>query len=185
MRLPDSPLSSEAEEFREKVLSRIEARLAEVQTVPVGVLLWGPGLDSDSSLASVRLELRARLRQMGHAAFYSEELCDSDKPFSIRIQQLAQAQDFDLIVSLPCTPGSLAEIHDFAADRRIHAKLLVFLNEQHLNGYGSKSLQDLSTILSCHLAYYPNDHETGVIEARTIEEVQKIRELKYILAGRY
>jgi len=185
MRLPDTPLSPEALAFREKVLARIDDRLAEVHKVPVGVLLWGPGLDSTTPLANVRLNLRAKLRQNGHAAFYSEELCDSTKPFSVRIQQLAQAQDFDLIVSLPCTPGSLGEVHDFATDRRIHAKLLVFLNELHSAGYSSQSLQALSTLFSCHLEYYPNEKETDIIEHRTLEEVQKIRELKYILAGRY
>lgn len=185
MKLPDVPLSSEAAAFRERILDRIDDRLAEVFKVPVGILLWGPGLDSDNPLAPVRLRLRSTLRENGHAAFFSEELCDPHKPFSIRIQQLAQAQDFDLIVSMPCTPGSLGEVHDFAADRRIHAKLLVFLNELHSSGYSAQSLEALSTFLSCHLAYYPDENNTAVIERRTLEEVQKIRELKYILAGRY
>jgi hypothetical protein len=185
MKLPDTPLSPEALRFRERILARIDERLEEVNRTPAGILLWGPGLDSTSLLAEVRLNLRSKLRQNGHAAFYSEELCDPAKPFSVRLQQLAQAQDFDLIVSLPCTPGSLGEVHDFAADRRVHAKLLIFLNETHLSGYSAQSLQALSSLLSCHLEYYPNENETDVIEHRTLSEVQKIRELKYILAGRY
>jgi hypothetical protein len=185
MKFPDTPLSPEALRFRERIFARIDERLAEVNRTPAGILLWGPGLDSTNPLAAVRLNLRSRLRQIGHAAFYSEELCDPSKPFSVRLQQLAQAQDFDLIVSLPCTPGSLAEVHDFAADRRVHAKLLIFLNELHLPGYSAQSLQALSSLLSCHLQYYPNEDETDVIELRTLAEAQKIRELKYILAGRY
>ena len=185
MPLPDIPLTPEALDFRRRVLARIDGRLAEVDRVPVGVLLWGPASDAETPLATLRVSLRTRLRQDGHAAFFSEELCDPSKRFSVRLQQLAQAQDFDLIVSLPCTPGSLGEIHDFAADRRVHAKLLVFLNQLHLEGYSAQSLQALSTILSCQLEYYPNESEAGIIEARTLAEVQKIRELKYILAGRY
>lgn len=185
MKLPDTPLTSEAVKLRERLMEKIDARLAEAERTPVGVLLWGPGLDSTSPLAAVRLNLRSRLRQKGHAAFYSEELFDSAKPFSLRLQQLAQAQNVDLIVSLPSTPGSLGEVHDFAADRRVHAKLLVFLNELHLSGYSAQSLQALSTLLSCHLEYYPNENDTEIIERRTLEEVRQIRELKYILGGRF
>src|SRR5690349_9103634 len=112
--LPDIPLSDEAAELVRRIMPRIEARLSDVNRVPVSVLLWGPGIDSTSQLAIVRAELRRRLRGDGHAAFYSEELCDPNAPQSVRLQQLAQAQEFDLIVSTPSTPGSIAEIHDFA-----------------------------------------------------------------------
>ena len=122
---------------------------------------------------------------MGHAAFFSEELCDPTAPYSVRIQQLAQAQKFDLVVSVPATPGAIAEVHDFAADRRVTAKVVVFLNQEHANGYSSQSLQTLSTIISCHLEYYPSESDTAIIEVRTLDHVQRIRELKYVMLGRY
>lgn len=100
-------------------------------------------------------------------------------------QQLVQAQEFDLVVSIPCTPGSIGEVHDFAADRRVNAKLLVFINRQHVSGYASQSLEAISTILSCEIEYYPDETETKIIEERTLLEAQKIREMKYLLAGRY
>jgi hypothetical protein len=128
------------------------------------------------------LDLRRDLRLDGHAAFFSEELCDPHSADSIRLQQLAQAQEFDVIVSLPCTPGSIAEIHDFVADRRISDHTLVFVNNEHVNGYGPQSLLAISTILSHRLQYYPNERDTGVIYRVTMQEVQRIREMKYILA---
>lgn len=183
--IPVLPLSPEATDLLNRIMPRIQERLAEVNRMPVSVLLWGPGIDSDSPLAAVRAELRARLREMGHAAFFSEELYDSSKPESPRLQQLAQAQEFDLIVSTPCTPGSIGEIHDFAADRRVHAKILIFLNEQHLSGYSAQSLATLESIVSCKIEYYPHDGDCERIIEISCDNAQRIREIKYILAGRY
>lgn len=183
--LPNIPMSAEASDLMARLTPRIASRLEEVNRTPVSVLLWGPGVSSPSPLASCRSALRTVLRQRGHAAVFSEEICDPCACFSIRLQQLAQAQEFDLVVSLPCTPGSISEIHDFSCDRRVNAKTLVFINEEHTDGYGPKSLKALSTVLSCRIEYYPNEHDTGLIESVTYDEVQKIREMKYILAGRY
>lgn len=182
--LPDIPLSPEADAFAKRILERIEDRLREVNRVPVGVLLWGPGMSSKSPLAIVRSDLRTALRRDGHAAYFSEEICGRKAATSIRLQQLAQAQEFDLVVSIPCTPGSIGEVHDFAADRRVNARTLVFLNEETLDGYSPQSLAAISTAVSCTLFRYPSERNTSVIKVQTAEEVQRIREMKYILAGR-
>ena len=181
----DPPLSHEARAWTRKLLPRIRARLAEAKRVPVGVLIWGPGILSPSPLASVRAALRGELRRNGHAAFFSEELCEARGAHSIRIQQLVQAQEFDLVVSLPCTPGSIAELHDFATDSRVNAKALVFLNSAHAGGYAYQSITAISTTRSCRVERYSGDHDTSIIRTVTLEEVQRIREMKYILAGSF
>ena len=185
MSLPDVPLSNEAYKLLQKIRPRIRERLDEVNHVPVGVLLWGPGIEAINPLADVRSRLRSDLRANGHAAVFSEELCESDSCYSLRLQELAQAQEFDLIVCLPCTAGSLGEVHDFAVDRRVHAKLLIFLNRLHQAGYSPQSIQVVSTIFSSHVEYYPSENDTDIIMERTMEHVQRIRELKYIMLGRY
>lgn len=182
--LPDIPLSSEATELMKRILPGIEQRLAEIRRTPVSVLLWGPSVNSDSPLAKLRLRLRKELRENGHAAFCSEELC-FNSGYAPRIEQLAQAHEFDLIVSTPCTPGSIGEIHDFAADRRVQAKLLVFLNEEHVAGYSSQSLVLLETVISCEINYYPNDGLLeGVFEV-TMDNVKRIQDMKWLMAGRF
>jgi hypothetical protein len=182
---PDIALSPEAARLISRITPQIHEALDDVNKVPVSVLLWGPGIDSHHPIYSVRAELRSELRRNGHAAFYSEELCDPTSPHSIRIQQLAQAQSFDLVVSIPCTPGSIGEVHDFAADRRVTAKMLVFLNSTYLDGYSPQSLQALSTLISCRIEYYTDKTDTSSILEVTFDTVQRVRELKYILAGRY
>jgi hypothetical protein len=184
-RLPDIPLSSDAERLLERLRPRIRSHLDDVEKVAVSVLLWGPGLNDNSALGTLRRELRTKLRQQGHAAAYSEELCDPQSPYSIRLQQLAQAQEFDLIVSLPCTPGSIAEVHDFASDRRISAKILLFLNRAFLEGYSAQSLEAISTLVSCRIEYYLDESDFQTIEDVAMREVQRIREMRYILDGRF
>ncbi len=180
----DDKLTPAASQLVERLRPRIAERLSEVRKIPVAVLIWGPGEISGHPMASLRMGLRARLRQEGHAALYSEELCDSGSEYSIRLQELAQAQEFDVIVSLPCTPGALAELHDFAADPRIRAKILAFLNEKFAGGYSAQSLQSLSTRLAFPLVYYPDETNTQVVYDVTLTTVQRLRELKYLDGGR-
>ena len=179
-----SNLSPEAIRLSMRILPRIKTRLQEVNRVPVSVLLWGPGIKSSSPLVHLRADIRSKLREKGHACFLSEEIHDPKLPFSARTQELVQAQEFDLVVSIPCTPGSIAEVHDFASDRRVTAKMLVFLNKQHMKGYSAQSLQALSTILTLKIEYYPSEKELSAIQEITFEHVQRIREMKYLIGGR-
>ncbi len=184
MGYPDVPLATEAAALLARIMPIIETRLEEVDHIPVSVLLWGPGAMSKGPLSSVRWSIRAKLRNDGHAAVCSEEICKPGAKYSIRLQQLVQAQSFDLIVSIPYTSGSIGEIHDFAADRRISSKILIFLNRKHARSYSSQSLKAISTVGACRIEYYPSEKNTSHIEEKTSEEVQQIREAKYLLAGR-
>src|SRR6266581_402818 len=94
--LPDIALSPEAARLAARITPQIQEALKDVNKVPVSVLLWGPGIDSHHPVYAVRAALRSELRNNGHAAFYSEELWDPNSSHSVRIQQLAQAQNFDL-----------------------------------------------------------------------------------------
>lgn len=182
--LPEVPLTTEASDLLSRLRLRIRDRLAEARRVPVAVLIWGPGIQSSSPLAAIRLDLRDTLRNDGHAAAFSEELCETSSGCSIRLQQLVHAQEFDLIVSMPCTPGAIAEIHDFAADHRVNSKTLVFVDSSHMDGYAVKSLSAISTTSSCRVEWYPNDGETSIIPNVTLQEVQRLREMKYLFPGR-
>jgi hypothetical protein len=178
--LPDAPLSPEAQGFLDRIKPRLSAGFRELEKIPVGVLLWGPGSASPNSLAVVRVSLRSTLRTLGHLAMFSEELCDASLPHSLRVQQLLQAENFDLVVSLPATAGAIAEAHDFAAHPRVNSKMLVFVNREHVGGYGEDSLRALSTVVSCQVEYYPNDEDVGCIQDITLAQVQRIRELKFM-----
>jgi hypothetical protein len=184
MSFPLAPLSPEATDLLARIRPKILADLDAVKRVPVSVLVWGPSPTAVDPVSETRRELWSNLRGHGHAAVFSEELYDPSCGVPIRIQQIAHAKEFDLIVSLPDSPGSIAEVHDFANDRRAHAKLLIFLNSDYLDGYSSQSLQSLSSTRSCTICQYNGHSDLSSVLGQVLQEVQRIRDLKYILEGR-
>jgi hypothetical protein len=180
----DEPLCREGAELLASIQPRIQKRLADVQKIPIAVLLWGPAPNNPDPLTEIRLSLRKELRRQHHLAMLSEDLCDLDSSHSLRVQELIQAQEFDLVVSLPVTPGSIAELHDIAVDTRVRAKLLVFVCEDHLGGYSVQSLMAVSTVISMELHTYPRSDLNSITNI-TMNHVARMRELKYLTMGRY
>lgn len=183
MGLPDSPLKPEAQRLFEKIIPQINEELSEIKKIPVSILLWGPSPYSDSPISDMRKLLRDELRKLGHLALFSEEIVE-DGLGSIRIQQLVQAQKFDMIVSIPESPGSIAEIHDFAGDARVNGKLLVFLNNEYIEGYSHQSLQALSSILTYEVIFYNGNSELNQVKEGVLNHVYRLREVKYFYKGR-
>lgn len=183
--IPDTPLSIDAQNLFNIIKPLINEELSQITKIPVSILVWGPDPTASTKISNLRVTLRSELRLMGHAAFFSEELCDASSPYSIRIQQLAQAQKFDLVVSLPSSPGAIGEAHDFTADRRVNAKMLLFLNKQFIEGYSSQSLEAIASLLSCQICHYEDENDLEFVKSTVFTEVEKIREAKYILSWRY
>lgn len=183
MNLPDSPLKPEAQKLFEKLKPQIVEELSQINNIPVSILIWGPSPSSRSPIAELRVKLRTVLREQGHLALFSEEIIESNQG-SIRIQQLVQAQKFDMIVSIPETSGSIGEIHDFASDSRVNGKLLVFLNNEYLEGYSHQSLQALSSILTYEVVYYNGYPELPIVQDGIFDHVKRVREVKYFYQGR-
>ena len=96
---------------------RLEA-LDRMRRVPVAALIWGACPSTHNILGQARLALKDTLLREGHLARFSEDLLDPECDHSILAQQVAQAEAHDIIFSIPGTPGSLAEIHDFAQNSR-------------------------------------------------------------------
>jgi len=182
--LPAKPLKPQALKLFDRIKPKIQKELVNLTEIPVSVLLWGPSPDSIDELGQLRLDLRDELRENGHLALFSEEIVDTSLPTSIRIQQLIHAQEFDIIVSMPSTAGSIGELHDFAGDRRINSKLVVCLNEEYLGGYSNQSIQAFCTALTLEAIYYKGISELPIIKQAVLNHIQRIREVKYFYGGR-
>lgn len=180
----EDELSDEAKQLFQQMLPKYKQRLDEIKRLPVSILIWGPSPTSSSVIGELRKQLRNTLRQEGNLAMFSEELCDADCDFSIRLQQLVQAEQYDLIISIPETPGSIGEIHDFASDIRVNKKILIFLNENFSTGYSANSLKSISCFLSSEIVTYTDDSLNTII-TYSLNTVNKIREYKYLTEGRY
>lgn len=180
----ENELSDEAKQLLKQMLPNFNQKLIDIAKTPISILIWGPSPNSISKTAEIRKLLRTKLRQMGNLAMFSEELCDENCGFSTRIQQMIQAEEFDLIISIPDAAGSIAEIHDFVIDNRINNKIIIFVNDKFADGYSTNSLLSMSFVFSAEIVSY-SDESTDIIINHSINTVNKIKEYKYILNGRY
>lgn len=180
----DDNLTPEAKALFDRMMPDYYKKLDEIKRIPVAVLIWGPAPDSHSPIGKIRIDLRKLLREHGNLAVFSEEICNFDIEFSTRLQQLIQAEQYDLIISIPETPGSIGEIHDFANDFRVNRKILIFLNEDYTDGYSAKSLQSISCLLGSEIVTYTPENLDDILRY-SLNVVNKIREYKYIVERRF
>lgn len=81
----EDELSDEAKQLFQQMPPKYKQRLDEIKRLPVSILIWGPSPTSSSVIGELRKQLRNTLRQEGNLAMFSEELCDADCDFSIRL----------------------------------------------------------------------------------------------------
>ena len=175
-------LSPAAKALADRVMPLVQQQLHEIQKVPIAVLIWGPNPTDTSPLAEKRRGLRTLLRGEGHWACFSEELVDPALPINPRIQQICQADHFDLVVSLPGAPGSIAEIHDFVRDQTLMNKITVFVNEDFDHGYSNQSLRGSGGTNAYRVITYKTTdlHDScGLIEQTVQLDVQALRYRKF------
>jgi len=172
-------LSPEAQELLNKMLPKYYEKQEEVKRIPVSVLIWGPSIEISTKLSDARERLRELLREDGHLAMFSEELCSEESGLSTVTQECLQAEQFNVIISIPSTPGSIAESHNFSSIQKVCNKLVMFLNSEYRSGYSNSTLETLS-VRGAKIFYYENEDDSETIINISIDYISKIRECKYL-----
>jgi hypothetical protein len=168
----------------EELVERKRLQVLEViRSLPIAALIWGPAPDSASVQAQARRLLRDELLKDGHLARFSEELFDPTSPYSVLIQEVAQAESHDIVFSIPGSPGSIAEIHDFARIPGVSHKIIAFLDYAWSDGYANKSLIQLQSVATCQIQLYNAGDLPNCIIDRAKEIIRRLQEF-YYLAGR-
>jgi hypothetical protein len=170
-------------EFKRQIAEKRAENLARIRQVPVAALVWGPNPASTDPIATARLKLRDALRAVGHVADFSEELYDPASTLSAFAQQVAQAEAYDVIFSIPGSFGAVAEVHDFARLPGISRKVIAFVDELHMQGYSHQSLIAAQTSASCKVEIYSGVKLPDCIIEYALREVSRLQELLY-LSGR-
>jgi hypothetical protein len=156
-------MSTRAREyFLREFASKYAALQAKAESEPLSVLIWGPG-EAGGDLYEKRCSIRALLLEQGYAAVFSEEV-DSELPakpgMSSKIRELLQALAADFVIVFQSSPGSTAEVHDFAnVLNGIGAKMLIFIDSRYIGGYSyTGALEELATLYKNVQTYkYPED----------------------------
>jgi hypothetical protein len=171
-------------DFKSQIaLKRVEA-LARITQVPVAALVWGPNPAAGDPVSSTRIALRDALRANGHIADFSEELYDPSSALSAFAQQVAQAEAYDVVFSMPASFGAVAEIHDFARLPTVSRKVIAFVDQAHLNGYSHQSLIAAQTSASCRVEVYDGLKLPACIVDHALAEIRRLQEIFYITGRR-
>lgn len=164
-------------------LKRAEAT-ARISRVPIAALVWGPNPTSADPVSTTRVGLRDALRANGHVADFSEELYDPASTLSVFAQQVAHAEAYDVVFTIPSSFGAVAEVHDFARLSAVSRKVIAFVDEAHLNGYSHQSLIAAQTSASCRVETYDSHNLPNCIIDRALGEIRRLQELFYISGRR-
>lgn len=105
----------------------------------LSVLIWGPSERGDKDLYRKRVQIRNKLQELGHEAEFSEDILTPSVigagGINLSVAELLQAREYEYIVSIMGSPGSIGEVHDFCHIPEIAHKMTICINEEHLSGY--------------------------------------------------
>ena len=180
-----SATNSYPQAFEEEVEKRRREALSRIRRIPIAGLIWGPSPDSGTAVANARQILRETLLNDGHLARFSEELLDPSSDLSVFAQQVAQAEAFDVVFSIPDSPGSIAEIHDFAKIPWLSHKVIAFLDSDWNDGYSNKSLIQLQSVATCQVQLYQAAGLPHCIVEPSLKLVRRLQELYYVAGRRF
>lgn len=167
--------------FAKQVEQSRLARLSDIDRIPISALIWGPNPSSGAPLGVVRQELRDALAHRGHLAHFSEDLYDPASTRSPLAQQVAQAMAYDIVLTVPGSFGSIAELHDFARLPGLSHKVNAFLDRSFVDGYSSQTLMKMETSLTCQLHWYePADLPTCITE-KALNIVERLQEIHFLM----
>lgn len=129
-----------------RALSEFLARVVEVEkqinNTALSVLVWGPGKQTlDNVLYHKRCQIRDKLRLLGNAALFSEEVkkfMKSEMP--VALSELAQAISADFIVVVMASWGAVTEVAKYGFDTAIGSKMLVLVPEQCRGSFTEQAL---------------------------------------------
>lgn len=170
--------------FAEAVERQRKQALERMRAVRISALIWGPTPTASSRVGQTRRELRSALEGDGHLVSYSEDLYDATASYSIIAQQVADVEAHDITFSLPDSPGSIAEAHEFARIPGISHRIVTFVDEDYNSGFSNKALLELQSIATCRVQIYKSADLPGCIIDHAKSMVRRLQEF-YYLNGRH
>jgi hypothetical protein len=176
-------LKPHARKYFQQYLRKVQKLRSKIESIPLVVLVWGPGDQGLAPLYNKRVEIRDTLRERGCPALFSEEMDALSAPgaLSARGHELIQAIGADVVVLIYGSYGSVAEFHDFSTLRPIASKLLVFMDSKHVSGYGFQgALKDFQREYRSVFTFeYPHDISACNLLTTVMEKVDALRTTRW------
>jgi len=118
------------------------------------ILVWGPALTSSNPLAPKRIEIKRMLIQMGHQAFFSEDLV-IDGSMPANVQEALQIQKFDIVINLASSLGSTGEAHELMPYMKNRG--LLWLHSNAENAFAGHGLAKTLVASGGKVEFYDDD----------------------------
>lgn len=150
-----------------------------VQRSRLSVLVWGPSAQTNRELFTKRVQIRDKLRDLGHRADFSEDILEPHAlaagGLNLSPVELLQAKGYEYIICIMGSPGSIGEVHDFCHSAEIAHKTTVCINEQHISGYSGMGILRIFEGNHGHLERFrfPEDVVSCSLRDRVVDQVEK------------
>jgi hypothetical protein len=164
-----------------------------IHSIKLNILLFGPSLegtsrsDREESLRNKRRAIRLNLENAGHRVDYPEEIIDRNLPepaLNPALQELLIAREYDLIVNLVETPGTIFEAGMFATKPDIASKSILFICEEFRDGLPYKGCQQYKTLEGQLFEFkYPDDIVACHLVGKVAEQISRIQIGRYLSLG--
>lgn len=157
--------------------------------IKLNILVFGPQVHTLSendlrtrNLQKKRIDIRGALEDLGHNVAYAEEVVDpslSGPASNAVLQEIAIMKEYDFVVVLIDSPGSIAEATLICQNPPIAQKSSLFLDSNYSTGLVAQ-MCELGETIGAKFSYYeyPDDlvmcHLLGFIKTRT-NEIQTIK----------
>lgn len=173
-------------------MKTIQELVSEAESgMKLKILVFGPQVKKlnrggrTRALQNKRIEIRNRLEELDHYVRYAEDLVDADLPApfdDILEQEVLLMSDYDMVVTLVDTAGTIAEAMEISKRPAIAPKASLFIDKNYKDGLVANKLSTGATALGADVStfIYPDDLRACHLLGAVLNKVSKIQRAKYL-----
>ncbi|MDX8465741.1 hypothetical protein RFM26_08600 [Mesorhizobium sp. VK23B] len=162
-----------------------------IGAIKLKILVFGPQVhtpslvEREAKFQNKRMEIRAKLEALGHTVKYAEDLVDATiggPEGNAVFQEIVIMLEYDLIVTLVESPGSIVEATVIATNPKLAAKSVLFQDQAYSGGL-VRQCCDNAVDLGAHFdtISYPDDLDQCHLYGKVLKRVSQIQKVKFLL----
>ena len=160
-----------------------------LKSITLKILIFGPdsnGTSTDvrvNAIKNKRIQIRNHLISEGHTAVFPEDIVDPNAAPPMNNPAIAESllmREYDVIINIVETPGSIAEAGKISEHSALAAKSLLFICDQYCTGFPYAACQQAKQIgAELSTFSYPNDVTQCHLLTKVCDMINKIQLVKF------